>query len=480
MSGSPEGIYERGIVDPKIPLSKYTSPYWHISPHQHANHQSPWPSAIADVVIIGSGISGMTLARTLIRANAKLEVVLIDARQLCAGATGRNGGHIKTMTFAMWAERKKIFGLEEAIRISLFEDSHLEAMHAAMREDDIDADLVLTEGIEAYYEQKTFDQAVKALEEMGAYIPKLAAKHKVYRDKEYLKKEFKLSSRCVGAIGVPSASVWPYKWITGVLGHLIDTEKLNVQTNTIVTSILDDSSSEYATVCTNRGKIRAKNVIHAGNAWMSHLVPELRPFVSPVRVNVVHFGASTNDQADQSTCVSDRSPFQLSSKYSLWLRYGEKDYDYLIQRNDGGLVVGRACTGRKATSDDSTTDIAPMQHLRGFAEEALGSVSAGSSSYIDHQWSGIVAFTQDGVPFAGRLPFAGYKHQWVCGAFHATGMIKAFRTSQAVAAMVLGDQPSNDFPRSFLVTDERVRGLKRSLEVGGYPVHTHKPISASL
>ena len=207
MSGSPEGIYERGIVDPKIPLSKYTSPYWHISPHQHANHQSPWPSAISDVVIIGSGISGMTLARTLIRANAKLEVVLIDARQLCAGATGRNGGHIKTMTFAMWAERKKIFGLEEAIRISLFEDSHLEAMHAAMREDDIDADLVLTEGIEAYYEQKTFDQAVKALEEMGAYIPQLAGKHKVYRDKEYLKKEFKLSSRCAGAIGVPSVSV---------------------------------------------------------------------------------------------------------------------------------------------------------------------------------------------------------------------------------------------------------------------------------
>ena len=205
-------------------------------------------------------------------------------------------------------------------------------------------------------------------------------------------------------------------------------------------------------------------MIHAGNAWMSHLVPELRPFVSPVRVNVVHFGASANDQADQSTCVSDRSPFQLSSEYSLWLRYGEKDYDY---GNDGSLVVGRACTGRKATSDNSTTVIAPMQHLRGFTEEALGSVSAGSSFYID-QWSGIVAFTQDGVPFAGRLPFAGYKHQWVRGAFHATGMIKAFRTSQAVAAMVLGDQPNNDFPISFLVTDERVRDLKRSLEVAGY------------
>lgn len=133
-----------------------------------------------------------------------------------------------------------------------------------------------------------------------------------------MKNEFKLSSRCVGAICEPSASVWPYRWITGVLGHLVYPKKLNVQTNTIVISILDDSSSQYATVCTNRGNFRARNVIHAGNAWASHLNPELRPFISPVRVNVVDFDSSSNDKADQSTCVASKSPFHLS-KYSLWL-----------------------------------------------------------------------------------------------------------------------------------------------------------------
>ncbi|KAJ5397776.1 FAD dependent oxidoreductase [Penicillium cosmopolitanum] len=472
MSGSPEGIYEPGIVDPKTPLPNYTSPYWHISPHKHANHQSAWPKGIVDVVIIGSGISGMTLARTLVKRNLGLDIVLVDSRQLCAGATGRNGGHIKTMTFAMWAERKKIFGLEEAIRISLFEDSHLEAMEAAMIEDGIDADLVLTEGVEAYYDRPTFDRAVKALEEMRVHIPRLAAKHKVYTDLTLLQSEMKLSSRCVGAIGVPSASVWPYKWITGVLGGLIDTQKINVQTNTTVTSILDVETSEYAVVRTDRGELKARNVIHAENAWVGHLIPELRPFVSPVRVNVVHFGALSDDS---NLSIVDKSPFNLDSKYSLWLRYGEKDYDYLIQRNDRGLVVGRACTGRKTTANDSITDIAPMQHLRGFAEEALESAPAGSSSHIDRQGSGIVAFTQDGVPFAGRLPFTGRKHQWVCGAFHATGMIKAFRTSQAVAAMVVGDRSSSDFPPSFLVTEERIRGLQKSLEVGGYPIHVQRP-----
>ncbi|KAJ5754803.1 nucleotide-binding domain-containing protein [Penicillium manginii] len=92
----------------------------------------------------------------------------------------------------------------------------------------------------------------------------------------------KLSSRCVGAFRVPSASVWPYRWITDVLGGLIDTKKINVQTNTTVTSILDSTTSEYAILRTDRGELKARNVIHAQNVWVSHLIPELRPFVSPV------------------------------------------------------------------------------------------------------------------------------------------------------------------------------------------------------
>jgi hypothetical protein len=125
----------------------------------------------------------------------------------------------------MWEERKNIFGIEEAVRISLFEDSHLKAMHAAMKEDQVDADLVLTEGVEAYYDQAVFDRALKALEDMRSHLPHLPAKHKVYNDTAYLQKQTKLSRRCVGAITIPAASVWPYKWITSVLGKLIDAGK---------------------------------------------------------------------------------------------------------------------------------------------------------------------------------------------------------------------------------------------------------------
>lgn len=464
MSGALEGIYTPGVVDPGLPVANPTSPFWHIKPHEHANTQSPWPQGAVDIVVIGSGITGMSLVRSLLnQAPHHPRIALFEARSLCSGATARNGGHCKTMTFAMWEERKRSFGIEEAIRISEFEHSHLEAMHAAIVSDDVDCDLVLTEGVEAYYDKKSFEAAVRALEDMRTHAPHLAAKHTVYRDAAAVQQKYKVSKRCIGAIGIPAASMWPYKWITSLLGRFVDDGKLNLQTNTAVVDIVDRDNDDFAVVRTNRGDIKARHVIHATNAWLGHLVHELRPYISPVRANIVHYGA-TEDH---------KSPLGLESRYSLWMRYGDKDYDYLIQREAGDVVVGRANTGRKATSDDSATDLSPLAHLRGFSGESLLEALPDAAKYISHTWSGIVGFSQDAVPFAGRLPFPGRKHQWVCGGYHATGMIKAFRTAELVAGMVLGVPCDASYPRSLLVTDQRIQALRRSLDAGSHPVFVH-------
>ena len=460
MSSAFEGIYEPGIVDPGFPSPNGTTPFWHNNPHPRANHQSKWPAGIADVAIIGAGITGMNLVRTLLKNRPGLNIVLIEARGLCSGATGRNGGHCKTMTFAMWEERKRSFGIEEAIRISALEHAHLDAMAGSILEDAIDCDLVLTEGIEAYYDAKDFRKAVAALEDMRAHAPHLAGKHTVHTDKNYLHNVLRLSDRAVGAIASPAASLWPYKWITSALGTFIDQGSLNVQTHTPVRSVIDNVEDAYATVRTDRGDIRAKHVVHATNAWLGRLLPELRPFVSPVRGNVVAYSPV------KTATGASKSALGLSSDNSLWLRYGVKDYDYVIQRKDGVVIAGRANTGRTVTGDDSETDLAPMSHLRGFAHEALVSPSPDASMHITRAWAGIIAFTQDAVPFAGRLPFPGRSHQWVCGGYHATGMIKAFLTAQMVAGLILGEAPSEEFPRSMFATPDRIRALRESLEDG--------------
>lgn len=413
-----------------------------------------------DVVVIGSGITAMSLVRTLLRKSPNLAVVIIEARSLCSGATGRNGGHCKTMTFASWEDRKQRFGIREACRITELEHAHLDAMADAIHEDGVACDLVMTEGVDAYFDKASFDRAVKALEDMKAYVPQIAAKHKVYSDKEYIQKTLKLSKSCVGAITIPAASLWPYKWVTGVLGRLAESGKLNIQTHTPVLNIIDDISASTALVKTSRGGITTKAVVHATNAWLGHLLPELRPFVSPVRGNVVRYDAL--DSHFQSG-EGPKSVLGFDSRFSLWLRYGDKDYDYLIQRKAGDIVVGRANMGRKTTGNDGHTDEAAMAHLRRLGDVVTASPAPGASAHITHAWSGILAFTEDTLPFAGRLPFPQRSHQWVCGGYHATGMIKAFLTAQAVADMLLGHQPPSKFPQSTMVTEERIEALRKSL-----------------
>lgn len=95
----------RIFSDPGIPDKNTTSPFWLRDPHpQLSNRQSPSLPTEAHVVIIGSGVTGASIARTLLQDRSPGDatttkpdipaVVILEARDICSGATGRNGGHI--------------------------------------------------------------------------------------------------------------------------------------------------------------------------------------------------------------------------------------------------------------------------------------------------------------------------------------------------------------------------------------------------
>ncbi|KAK7900189.1 hypothetical protein LTR67_003935 [Exophiala xenobiotica] len=103
MSSSPDGIYDVGIIDPGIPVETPTQPFWLSQPAKHSKLRSPWAET-ADVVVIGSGMTAVSLCLTLFSRRPGLKIVIIEARDLCSGATGRNGGHCKTMSPGVWFE----------------------------------------------------------------------------------------------------------------------------------------------------------------------------------------------------------------------------------------------------------------------------------------------------------------------------------------------------------------------------------------
>jgi len=73
-----------------------------------------------DVGVIGSGITGASVVYEISESQPELSVAVIEARGLCTGATGRNGGHLGRPNAYHAQEVAQMLGAEEAIRLREF------------------------------------------------------------------------------------------------------------------------------------------------------------------------------------------------------------------------------------------------------------------------------------------------------------------------------------------------------------------------
>lgn len=76
-----------------LPTSDSTASLWHTEPSRFlwGHRTTPLLPAEADLVIVGSGITGASAARFLAedKRAEDLDVVMLDAREACWCATGR-------------------------------------------------------------------------------------------------------------------------------------------------------------------------------------------------------------------------------------------------------------------------------------------------------------------------------------------------------------------------------------------------------
>lgn len=81
-----------------------------------------------DVVIIGSGITGCSIAKRLLESDDSVRVAVLEARKVCSGATGRNGGHIKAVPEHTYADNIATLGLEKTREVMHFTLSNVDAL----------------------------------------------------------------------------------------------------------------------------------------------------------------------------------------------------------------------------------------------------------------------------------------------------------------------------------------------------------------
>lgn len=129
-----------------MPVANPTLSYWQAhsqdSPiHDHGKEDAlPRTDSIADVCIVGSGISGTIAAYALQQQAPHLSIIMLEARQACSGATGRNGGHCRPDSFLGFDEYTSLVGKEQAHKVLLNEWATFNRTREIVQKENIDCD----------------------------------------------------------------------------------------------------------------------------------------------------------------------------------------------------------------------------------------------------------------------------------------------------------------------------------------------------
>jgi glycine/D-amino acid oxidase-like deaminating enzyme len=406
-----------------LPVPSPTQSYWQTPPHRLASYRSPFPET-ADVVIIGSGITGTSIARNLYELNPSLALVIIEARQLCSGATGRNGGHCKpgiphsslnfVASYHHWPHRVEKYGIEEAIVMSRFESRHPRALVELAKKYDLKCDVRELETVDAYYDLDGLRRATRAAKEISKCIPELI--HHLYSSKEAQEK-FRVSGGCVGAITYPAGQLWPYKLVTQIVEMLVN-NGVNLQTETLVTSAVKDGDKWK--VETPRGSIVTKNVVHATNGYIQYLVPS---FGTVIKASRGHMTAQTPPK--------NLSEQPLDRTYSFV--YANGKFDYFIQQPvyDGCKLMlggGYYDDPQPNTFNDAEASESVLQYLRDQLPHVFQwEGKENPEARVHMKWSGIMGFSKDGIPWVGTLSeqLGGGNGQWICAGYTGEGTFPA-------------------------------------------------------
>lgn len=177
-----------------------------------------------------------------------------------------------------------------------------------------------------------------------------------------------------------AGTIWPYKFIMGLLSKMVDSPALNVQTGTTVTSVESHVGSH--TVHTSRGSIRTSQVVYATNAYTSGLLPEYAASIVPCRGICCHIAVPEGQSA----------PF-LPYSYIVHAEEGN-GLSYLISRPDGSIIVGGAQYTFKHAKEqwynmvDDSTLIQPTQHYYDDYMQRTFNGWEDSGASVKHIWSG--------------------------------------------------------------------------------------------
>ena len=338
------------------------------------------PDAHADVAVVGGGVIGAATAFWLGRLAPDLRVVLLEARRLAYGASGRNAGFLLLGTASDYASAVDAHGRDHARRIWRFTSESLR--HVVEDVDDGTLGLERRGSVIAAGSESEADRLRRSrtlLAEDGVESRWLSADGA----------EREAGVRAMhGALVVPEGgAVDPLRLVR----RLAASSGADVWEGAAVSGL--EAEGGRVRLDLGPGTLWADRVVLAVGPRLPELVPSLRAAVRPVRAQML---------------ATAPMPRRL-----LRPVYSHEGYFYLRQRSDGRVLLGGARhlhRDAEVGHEDAVTDA-----LQADLERYLHRHLEGTEPLaVERRWSGTMGFSDDGLPRLGAVPGLG-------GALYATG-----------------------------------------------------------
>lgn len=281
-----------------LPVKNPTQSYWQTPTLPIKDHRTTpdLPSA-SKYVIVGSGVTGASIAYKILLEEPSAQITLLEARTAASGASGRNGGHCRGGRYLDFKRYLEQFGEEDALKMDQLEEDNVRNVGNFIKKHQIDCDLRDVESVDATTDEKQFQEILESLKmrkEVAGKAGVTLFEHKIW-NKEEARKGL-LIPKAVGAISFPAHALNPYKFVCGLLEMSLK-KGLNLQTNTPVLEVSQARPEVHGKrwlVSTERGDIAADHVILATNAYTAALYPPLADFIIPTRGQIAAIRPGSN------------------------------------------------------------------------------------------------------------------------------------------------------------------------------------------
>lgn len=388
--------------------SLYTDDYkqqplwWEAAPPARVEHQ-PLP-AQADVVIVGSGYTGLTAALPLARAGRL--VLVLEAGRVGEGCSTRNGGQISTSIKPDYEELAHKAGHEAAFAIRKEGQTALAWLGELIGREGIDCDWTIAGRFHAAHNPKQYEALArdlahqpKGLEVPYEMVPRAEQRREIGSDAYY-----------GGAVFPAHASLHPAKYHAGLLAR-VQQAGATVRDGTPVTGI--EREGRGFKVVTDQGSLQAAEVLVATNGYTGRATPWLRRRVIPIGSYMIATEPLPPGLA--ATLIPQRRVITDTRKLVFY---------YRLCPEGRRVVFG----GRVAANETDVNVSAPRLHrevVRIFPELA--------QTRISHSWMGTVAYTFDHLPHLGR-----HEGIWYAAGYCGSGVSLSTYFGTRIAQQMLG------------------------------------------